>query len=76
MLPDSGTTKLLRLWRLCWTSGRDHIQVSCRVLAARIRKFHFFRQYRLLMNGPVKGTEEPTYGKPFSLGYQALRGET
>ena len=49
---DSRTTKFLRLWHLCWTSGRNHIQVSCRVLATRLCKSRFLRQYRLLMNCP------------------------
>ena len=39
--PDSGTTKFLRLWRVCWTSGGNRLQVSCRVLAARLCKLRF-----------------------------------
>ena len=50
--PDPGTTKLLRLRHLCWTSGRDDIQVSCRVLAARLCKLHFLRRYRTFINTP------------------------
>lgn len=51
-LTDPGTTKLLRLWRLCWTSGRNYIQVSCQVLAARLCKLRFLRQYWTAINGP------------------------
>ena len=50
--PDSGTTKFLRLWRVCWTSGPNHIPVSCRVLAARLCKLHFLRQHRAVINSP------------------------
>lgn len=51
-LTDPGTTKLLRLWRLCRTSGRNDIQVSCQVLAARLCKLRFLRQYWAAINGP------------------------
>ena len=55
---DSGTTKFLRLWHLCRTSGRNHIQVSCRVLAARICKLRFLRQYRVVMNSPQSRSQK------------------
>jgi hypothetical protein len=50
--PDPGTTKLLRLRRLRWTSSRDHIQVSCRVLAARLCKLRLLRPYTTFINIP------------------------